>query len=329
MKTFLINGTKARYYLFLIFILIGQYRQSSYAKGPKPFPKKVQKVVFIGNSITYSGQYIVNIETYLITRYPKKHFEFINVGLPSETVSGLSENNHAGGRFPRPDLHERLARVLTQTQPDFVFACYGMNDGIYLPLDEQRFQKYREGINWLHDEVEKTGIKIVHLTPPIFDELKGKNPGYATVLDTYSQWLMSQKETAKWDVVDLHFPMKNYLEQHRLADPAFALAKDGVHPDALGHWLMAKEVLRYLGEKRLDQVEDLKTVPGFHAKGEEILKLVTERQQFMKDAWLTATGHQRPEMKVGLPLDEAKAKAAVIETQIRDLLKQKKRSSPK
>jgi len=34
-------------------------------------------------------------------------FEILNLGLPSETVSGLSEPNHAGGAFPRPDLHER------------------------------------------------------------------------------------------------------------------------------------------------------------------------------------------------------------------------------
>ena len=50
----------------------------------------------------------------------------------------MSEEGHAGGKFPRPDLHERLDRALPKTKPDLVFACYGMNDGIYLPLDEAR-----------------------------------------------------------------------------------------------------------------------------------------------------------------------------------------------
>jgi S-methylmethionine-dependent homocysteine/selenocysteine methylase len=54
---------------------------------------------------------------------------------------------------------------------------------------------------------------------------------------------------------------------------------------------------------------------------EQILKLVSQRQTMMKDAWLTATGHKRPEMKVGLPLEEARAKAAEIEKQIRALMK--------
>ena len=77
--------------------------------------------------------FCANIETWFVTRYPERQIEFINAGLPTETVSGLSEEGHAGGSFPRPDLHERLERVLPATRPDVVIACYGMNDGIYLP----------------------------------------------------------------------------------------------------------------------------------------------------------------------------------------------------
>src|SRR3954451_18348137 len=50
----------------------------------------VHRIVFLGNSITYAGSYITDIETYFITHYPNKQYEFINMGLPSETVSGLS-----------------------------------------------------------------------------------------------------------------------------------------------------------------------------------------------------------------------------------------------
>src|SRR2546425_2764856 len=45
-----------------------------------------------------------------------RQIEFLNLGLPSETVSGLSEEGHAGGQFPRPDLLERLARVLARSE---------------------------------------------------------------------------------------------------------------------------------------------------------------------------------------------------------------------
>ena len=92
-------------------------------------------------------------------------------GLPSETVSGLTEPNHAGGAFPRPDLHERLDRALTKAKPDLVVACYGMNDGIYYPPDADRLQKYQEGIRTLQARVRQSGAKLWLLTPPPFDPL--------------------------------------------------------------------------------------------------------------------------------------------------------------
>jgi lysophospholipase L1-like esterase len=297
--------------------------QVLYAQG---IPQNVKRVLFLGNSITYAGSYVTDIEAYFVAHYPNQVVEFINVGLPSETVSGLSEEGHAGGRFPRPDLHERLGRVLAQTKPDWVFTCYGMNDGIYLPLDETRFQRFKDGIGWLHDEIVKTGAKIIHLTPPVYDEVRGKSVGYAAVLDRYSDWLLSKRKTAKWEVVDIHYPMKNYLDAHRkieaqFALSGFALAEDGVHVGETGHWIMARQVLLYLGEKNVAKAPDIKTAIADVPSSEQIFKLVSQRQMMMKDAWLTATGHKRPEMKIGLPLDEAKNKAAEIEMQIRTLLK--------
>src|ERR1044072_2610468 len=50
----------------------------------------VQRIVFLGDSITYSGEYVDNFELFLFCRDPQRKFEVINAGLPSETVSGLS-----------------------------------------------------------------------------------------------------------------------------------------------------------------------------------------------------------------------------------------------
>src|SRR5690349_15538230 len=121
-------------------VVRGEQLSSSTPKAV--LPPKVMRAIFLGDSITHSGLYVSLVEAYFVSRYPNRAIEFINVGLPSETVSGLSEEGHAGGQFPRPDLHERLERVLTAIKPDLVFACYGMNDGIYMPLDEERFRKF-------------------------------------------------------------------------------------------------------------------------------------------------------------------------------------------
>jgi len=108
-------------------------------------------------------------------------------GYPAKQYPDFLEEGHAGGDFPRPDLHDRLDRVLEQTKPDFVFTCYGMNDGIYLPFSEKRFKKYKNGIERLHRKIEQSGAQVIHITPPIYDERKGA--AYANVLDIYSDWL--------------------------------------------------------------------------------------------------------------------------------------------
>ena len=281
-------------------------------------PPNVHRLVFLGDSITYSGQYVEFVEAYFVTRFPERHLEFLNLGLPSETVSGLSEDGHAGGKFPRPDLHERLARVLEKTKPDLVIACYGMNDGIYLRFSEERFEKFQAGIKQLREQVTTAGAKIIHVTPPTFDEVKGGHPGYGNALDRYSDWLLSQC-AAGWDVADMHGPMNRYLAGRRASDPKFFLAGDGVHCGETGHWLMAKQLLLHLGAKDLANADDPQAMLASCPHGPELLKLIQQRQRMTKDAWLTDVRHVRPGMNKGLPLPEATAKAAEIETQIRQV----------
>ncbi|MFC5625274.1 SGNH/GDSL hydrolase family protein [Algoriphagus winogradskyi] len=303
-------------FVFLLFILpkVSVFSQSNYE-----IPADTQRIVFLGNSITYAGQYISYVETYFRLKYPDRDLDWINVGLPSETVSGLSEENHANGAFPRPDLHERLDRVFEQMKPDLVFVNYGMNDGIYLPLDEERYQKYKDGINWLDTKIGEIGAEAIFVTPPVYDPKK--DAAYANVLDNYSEWLISKRYTEDWKVIDIHWPMRKYLEDQRELDSAFYLAKDGVHPGEIGHWLMAKEILISIGESEVKNYVDIHDAIASHAMGEEILSLVSKRQALLRDAWLTATGHLRPGINAGIPLEEAQAKGREIDAEIKKMLK--------
>lgn len=297
-----------------VFLQTPSNRAEGYLSQPYCIPDNVKRILFIGNSITYAGNYIVDIEAYLKIRYPEKQYEIVNAGLPSETVSGLSEAGHAGGRFPRPDLHERLERVMTKIKPDLVIATYGMNDGIYMPFDEERFLKYKDGIKWLHDEVTKYGAGMIYVTPPVYDERKGE--AYANVLDLYSDWLLSCRYSLGWNVIDTHWPMKKYMEDRRLIDSSFRYAEDGVHPDETGHFIMAKQILLYLGESEITEADDMKSALLKYDNGDEIYALIQERQKMMKDAWLTYTGHMRPGMNTGLPIVEALRKYQEIEKRI-------------
>jgi lysophospholipase L1-like esterase len=302
---------------------------------PKP-ENGLRRLVFLGDSITHSGQYIAMFETarLLVDRTIK--VEAISIGLSSETVSGLSEEGHAGGKFPRPDLHERLDRVLSATKPFGIIACYGMNDGIYHPFSEDRFAAYRRGIEKLREKAVAAGVQIAHLTPPVFDpepirertlpagEAAYPKPyvGYDEVLSKYSEWLVAQRK-AGWKVIDLHTPMKARLEKGRAADPKFTLSPDGVHPNLDGHWTMAVALLRNdkLNDKTLKLVSTSLDNWQPTEKAAAIYALVHKRQQLLHDAWLTQTGHKRPGVKEGLPVAEAEAKAKEINAEIEKLLK--------
>jgi lysophospholipase L1-like esterase len=292
----------------------------------------IQRIVFLGDSITYAGDYVHDFELFVFARHPERKLTVINAGLPSETVSGLSEDGHADGRFLRPDLHERLGRVLGQTEPDLVFACYGMNDGIYLPLDEARFARFHAGIERLRARVTAAGAAIIHLTPPTYHRLDarpqpgpdGRTPpsllgGYNLVLDHYSAWLMQQRSRG-WRVIDLHGPMNAYIEDRRKTDPGFVFAHDGIHANAEGHALMADQLIASLAPADITWWRNFRSSLDPEPKAAELRQLIRERGKVLCDAYLDAAGHQRPEMKKGLPVAEAEELAAQLEIRIRSLI---------
>ncbi len=257
--------------------------------------KNARKIVFFGDSITYGGEYVVFFERWLTVNHPDLSPEVLNQGLPSETVSGLSEPGHLRHGFPRPDLHERLERALAALKPDLIIACYGINCGIYQPLDAGRFAKYKDGINRLRKAAESHGAKIIIMTPPVYDRPNPKFD-YDDVMAAYSEWLVSKREDG-WKVIDLHRVMKDELKKKREKDPKFKYSRDGVHPGAEGHALMAQQIIDFFAVR--PPLKD----PHPNAYG-RMMMFLRERMRVRRDAWLTKIGHKRP-MTKGKPLAEA------------------------
>src|SRR5690606_20422307 len=53
-----------------------------------------------------------------------------------------------------------------------------------------------------------------------------------------------------------------------------------------------------------------------------ILELIKKKQSLLRDAWLTETGHKRPGVKAGLPIQDAEKQAAELDRQARELARQ-------
>jgi lysophospholipase L1-like esterase len=277
------------------------------------------RVLFLGDSITHAGQYISRIEAQLRTSNPNSTPILINLGLPSETCSGLSEPDHP---FPRPDVHERIDRALAKVKPDVVFACYGMNDGIYYPFSDERFAAYQQGVRGIIAKVRASGAKLVLMTPPAFDPLPLKKKGsllpagaekyawfaiyedYDDVLERYAAWIMTLEDQVDL-VIDLHTPVADYVASKRKVNKDFTMSPDGVHVNGEGHQVLAAAILRALG------IEPIELDP-------QLLKTVSQRQRMLHASWLSHVGHKRPGVAAGLPLEQAQAKASELDEQIRD-----------
>ncbi len=283
--------------------------------------KKSQRILFLGDSITASGGYVVNFEAWRILRRDAEPQPILNMGLSSETTSGLSEEGHAGGYFPRPDLFERLDRVLTLAKPDLVFACYGMNDGIYEPLDEARFAKYRDGMTRLKAAVEKAGATLIVITPPFYDALKHPNKQfYDGVLTKYAEWLNERAVQDGWNVIDLHTAMAKEVAARRKSEPSFTFAGDGVHPNKEGHWFIAQQLIAWFGDPQSAAASTPQEMLGINKAPDKHDTLVNQRSNLLRDAYIAKAGHKRPGVAKGLPLDEANIKAVELTEQIKKLL---------
>jgi lysophospholipase L1-like esterase len=300
-KTFLLN-----IFLLIISIILITGNISLIQAKNEVVNKKIilngKRILILGDSITQDGTYVSYIDYYLEKMFPQKKFDIISIGLSSETASGLSEPNSP---FPRPCIFSRVDSALEIIKPDIVVACYGMNDGIYYPQSKERFQAFKSGILKLVKKIKAAGAKIIMLTPPVFDPLKipqkvqGDNAKvygfskpyykYDNVLWDYSKWIMSL-HIKDLTSINLHGPMKEYLEKRHKADPNFFINKDGVHPTHLGHLLMAQIFLRGIGipihSENLDK--ELSIISS-----DTLFSLINEQRQLRSKGWLEYIGYTR------------------------------------
>lgn len=309
-------------------------RLKSLNDPPKPSTWKAlsllgKRVLWLGDSITQDGKYVTDIEYSLERRFPSQKVDIVSIGLASETTSGLSEKAHP---FPRPWVLERLQRALDKVKPNVVVACYGMNDGIYHPQSPERLKAFQKGIGKLIASVRAAGATLILLTPPPFDPLPVKSilPGtapdfsfmapydhYDDVLAEYARWELSLNEPGV-TVIDLHTPLSDYLKQRRRTDPGFSYSTDGIHPDAVGHLLMAHVILQALGVAvpSGDLVTQLQTM-----QTDPIYTLVAQHRQTLSDGWLAYVGYTRGQTVRADSVADAQTRADALQQQI-DKLRQ-------
>src|SRR6266550_2196192 len=105
------------------------------ARAESFYLKDGDRVVFYGDSITDQRLYTTFAETYVLTRFPKLHIDFVHSGWGGDRVSG-------GGGGP---IDLRLERDVFAYKPTVMTIMLGMNDGSYRTFDEKIFDTYATG----------------------------------------------------------------------------------------------------------------------------------------------------------------------------------------
>ena len=157
----------------------------------------------------------------------------------------------AGAATPRRAAPSAIARDVAGVKPSLVFVNFGMNDGGYKAFDEATYRNYMDAQKTLADTVKASGARQVFFTTsPIDDVLRGDKGVYNSTLSRMARGVIGLAGERQLPVIDLLHPM---VEVQRLAkekDAKSTMIPDTVHPDAVGHLVMAYLAMRQIDAPR-------------------------------------------------------------------------------
>ncbi|GEP42356.1 SGNH/GDSL hydrolase family protein [Brevifollis gellanilyticus] len=198
------------------------------------------RVAIIGDSITEQKLYSRFIETYLLACTGRQDIKCFQFGWSGETAQGFSQ---------------RLENDLDVFKPTVATTCYGMNDGRYVPYDPSIGANYEKWMRLVLTKLKEVGVKnIVAGSPGAVDTrwfvkqsatADQYNDNLAHLRDV-DRKLATEFQTA---FADVHAEMINAMgpAKAKLGADYDVGGRDGVHPGANGHLLMAAAFLKGLG----------------------------------------------------------------------------------
>lgn len=213
-----------------------------------------ETIVFFGDSITEQNLYTAYLETFFLSRFPEKDLAAFNFGWGGDTASGGNK---------------RFLRDVARVHPSLVFVNFGMNDGGYKAYDEPTYRNYLAAQKALADTIRDAGAReVLFTTSPVDDVLRKDQGVYNETLSRMATGVEQLAAERGLSAIDLLRPMLDVQRRAKEKDPAFTMIPDTVHPNAVGHLVMAYAALRGIEAPRLvgEVVVDGATVSARGAK---------------------------------------------------------------
>ena len=195
-----------------------------------PFFKSGDRVCFIGNSITYNGEFHHNILLYHTTRFPDVKFKIFNCGISGDKAT---------------DLTNRMDSDILVAKPNVAIVMIGMND-VKFQSDLSTYEKNLEAVV---TKLMSKGIAVMLQKPTIYDEttvntttiISGKNLALKGAGDVMQKLAVkySLKTVDYWQIMN---DVNNTI--HQTAPAVSILRTDRIHPISTGHLLMAYQFIK-------------------------------------------------------------------------------------
>jgi lysophospholipase L1-like esterase len=205
------------------------------------FLKSGDRVCFYGDSITEQRFYGVDVETFVLTRFPGLKVKFVNSGVGGDTVSG-------GWAGP---IDLRLKRDVFPLKPNVVTIMLGMNDGKYRAFDEKIFADYTNGYEHIIQSLEEhlPGVKIVLIQPTPYDDVTyppSFRGGYNAVLLRYAAFVRQLADEHNLQCVDFMTPLLEVMQKAQLqgANISRGVIPGRIHPSPGAELVMAQSLLQ-------------------------------------------------------------------------------------
>ena len=229
-----------QYLWFLCVLFVGLHQPARAA----PALRTGDRVVFLGDSITALGGgpdgYVSLVAAAITLRCPEMDIEYLaNAGVPGDTAPGALK---------------RLQTDVLDQKPTFVTICFGMNDARAAPHDDKTYDTFMTGMTGLVSALKSANIRVALITSSPVDPDRAKAwfkqvedaRACNVMLGRMAGGLKALAARESLPFCDVLTPMLDVQERAKKADPAFTLAPDGIHPNALGNTLMAYGILKGL-----------------------------------------------------------------------------------
>ncbi len=206
--------------------------------GGKLLLKEGARLAVVGDSITEQKKYSAYIEMYLAVCFPQLKVRNFQFGWSGEQATGFAK---------------RMDNDMLDFKPGVVTLCYGMNDAGYKAYSENTGNKYEATMDKIVKKLKDAGVLVIAGSPGAVDTKcwKGK-AGPEVYNETLKKFGEIGKKIATNNQIpfaDVHGPMMEAMEKAKkeLGEDYDVCGKDGVHPSANGHLIMAQAFLKAMG----------------------------------------------------------------------------------